>query len=81
MKTILLQLTDIFGDIISEDNILIEEGDALICQIHREMTEMTPQNIELIQRAIRNVLSGAANNLIVPDYVSFKILKKKIVES
>jgi len=81
MKTILLQLHDVFGNIISEDNMLIEEGDVLICQIHREMIDVSTESISSLQKIIRNVLSGEADSMIVPDYVSFKILKKKIVES
>ena len=81
MRTVLLQLTDIFGNIIEEDDMLIEEGDTLICRINREMIDISFESIQSIQTAIKNVLSGEANNLIVPDYVTFKILKKKIVES
>lgn len=81
MRTVLLQLTDIFGNVIEEDNMLIEEGDVLICNVHREMTDITAQDVISLQKAIKNMLSGEADNLIVPDYVSFKILKKKIVES
>jgi hypothetical protein len=81
VKTIILQLHDIFGNIISEDNVLIEEGDILICQIQREAPDLSMVMIQNLKQTIEQVLLNKTHYLILPDYVNLKVMKKKINEN
>jgi hypothetical protein len=71
-QSFILRLENIFGEIVSEDELNLEEGDILLCKINA--------NVELeafhsISKTIHQCFENKTGYLIFPEFIDIKILK------
>lgn len=75
MKTAKLEIQNTNGEILHEDNLIIESGDKLIVQVPHDSTM---QSIERIYDNIRMVMENEGiNTVVLPESVNLKVLKIK----
>lgn len=73
MKTAKLEVHSTNGEILHEDQIVIEEGDKLIVTVPDKSTMRT---IEQVYSNIKKVMENeSSNTIIIPESVKLKVLK------
>lgn len=72
MNSFTLRLENIFGEIVSEDEINLGTGDILVCKIN---TTLTMETYNSIAQTIQRCFDNQTGYLIIPDFVDIKILK------
>lgn len=77
MKSAKIQIHNIFGEVIEEDILEISSGDILIAQISREVEDVPVNVYNNIKEQIKRAITTQENDFIIlPDFVSLKILRK-----
>lgn len=71
----LLRLENIFGDIISEDNIILSQGDILVCKFNISIDSNLA--VDISNRIKKSLENPETNSLIIPDFIDIKIIKRE----
>ena len=75
MKTAKLEIHNTKGEVIHEDQIVIEEGDKLIVTVPDNATRRT---IDQVYSNVKKIMENElVNTLIIPESVKLKVLKVK----
>jgi len=71
-----LRIEDVFGEIISEDEITISQGDVLVCKFNEMKSQV--EMITVLTQVKEALIKPETSIMVIPYYIDLSVIKREV---